>query len=129
MHLSDISYLISQGRGRTASREALAKVISYWENTLSVIKVNTPDESFNFLTNGWLNYQTISCRMWARSGYYQSGGAFGFRDQLQDVLSLFHSEPLLARNQIILCASRQFVQGDVQHWWHPPVGSGVPSSK
>ena len=90
-----------------------------------MIQVESPDPSLNILTNGWLNYQTLACRLWARSGYYQSGGAFGFRDQLQDVLSLLHNEPALARQQILLCASRQFVQGDVQHWWHPPAGRGV----
>ena len=125
MHLNDLSYLLRESRGSSASREALAKVINYWESSLSVIKLNSPDVPLNLITNGWLNYQTLACRLWARSGYYQSGGAFGFRDQLQDVLSILHNEPILARNQIILCASRQFLQGDVQHWWHPPVGRGV----
>ena len=125
MHLNDLGYLIRQGRGRTASRDALAKVINHWEAMLSRVQIGTPDQAINLLTNGWLNYQTLSCRLWGRSGYYQSGGAFGFRDQLQDVLSLLHIAPELARDQIILCASRQFVEGDVQHWWHPPVGRGV----
>ena len=125
MHINDISYLVRQTRGRTAAREALEKIKQYWSQVLSSIQISSPDPSLDILTNGWLNYQTLSCRMWARSGYYQSGGAYGFRDQLQDVLSLLHCEPDRARQQIILCASRQFIQGDVQHWWHPPVGRGV----
>lgn len=125
MHLNDIPYLIREGRGRASAREALAKVKRQWENHLSNVQIESPDTAINVLANGWLNYQTLACRMWARSGYYQSGGAFGFRDQLQDVLSLMHVDPDIARNQILLSASRQFSKGDVQHWWHPPVGRGV----
>ena len=124
-NLEDIRYLINQDRGKTAAREALQKVMTQWNKTLSVIQIETPDPSMDILTNGWLNYQALACRLMARSGYYQSGGAYGFRDQLQDVLSILYNAPGLARQQIVLCASRQFLQGDVQHWWHPPGGRGV----
>ncbi|MEQ6277153.1 GH36-type glycosyl hydrolase domain-containing protein [Kluyvera huaxiensis] len=106
-------------------RQELNNVHRYWRNVLDKIVVTTPDNSMDLLINGWLLYQTIASRLLARSGYYQSGGAFGFRDQLQDTLALSHSDPERMRAQIVLCASRQFVEGDVQHWWHPPHGNGV----
>ncbi|MEO7530108.1 MAG: cyclic beta 1-2 glucan synthetase, partial [Sediminibacterium sp.] len=123
--LNEASSIAKQFRGKQMATDALEKVKKYWEETTGALQVETPDAAINIITNGWLTYQTLSSRMWGRSGFYQSGGAFGFRDQLQDVLSLFHARPELAREQILLCASRQFKEGDVQHWWHPPVGRGV----
>lgn len=117
--------IIKQFRGSKTAAQALEKVHKFWRQTLGAIQIETPDASLNILTNGWLVYQVLACRLWGRSGFYQSGGAFGFRDQLQDVLALMHAEPNMTRDQILLAASRQFREGDVQHWWHPPVGRGV----
>ena len=112
-------------RGNAIALESFEKVRKYWVDKMGAFQVETPDAAINIITNGWLTYQVLSSRLWGRSGFYQSGGAFGFRDQLQDVLSLLHVVPDLARRQILLSASRQFKEGDVQHWWHPPIGRGV----
>ena len=119
------SLLTQRHRGPAAAREALEAVVGHWQTTLTAVQIETPDAALNIIANGWLVYQTIACRLWARSGYYQSGGAYGFRDQLQDAMALVHTEPGMLRAQIALCAGRQFTEGDVQHWWHPPSGRGV----
>lgn len=117
--------ILQRFNGPVSVRQELENVWGYWKRTLGVVHLETPDSSLNYLANGWLQYQVISCRLWGRSGLYQSGGAYGFRDQLQDVMSLMHSAPGMVREHLLTCASRQFIEGDVQHWWHPPSGRGV----
>ncbi len=109
----------------TPASTRTAQVRSHWDRLLDATTVQTPDPLFDALVNRWLLYQTVSCRLWAKAGFYQAGGATGFRDQLQDAMALAWAAPAMLREQIVLGASRQFAEGDVQHWWHAPLGAGV----
>jgi len=123
--VSEARDLVRRWRGAVAAHESFAAVQEHWRRSLGAIQVRTPDAAVNALANGWLLYPVLASRLWGRTAFYQSSGAFGFRDQLQDVMALVHSEPALAREHLLRAASRQFVEGDVQHWWHPPSGKGV----
>ncbi|MEO7311580.1 MAG: glucoamylase family protein [Chitinophagaceae bacterium] len=122
---NDAVSIIRRFKGLVPVQDAFDKVKRYWQQKLGILQIATPDAATNILANGWLTYQALACRIWGRSGFYQSGGAFGFRDQLQDVLSLLFVDADVTKKQILLSASRQFKEGDVQHWWHPPAGRGV----
>ena len=123
--LNDVHTLLSRFGTPSTAQRALEDVQEFWQNHLSRLQIRTNDPSVDLLANGWLIYQMMSSRIWARSGYYQSGGAYGFRDQLQDTMALLHTNSQLLREQILRCAARQFHEGDVQHWWHPPSGRGT----
>jgi cyclic beta-1,2-glucan synthetase len=116
--------LAARFRDEAEVQRALEALGPTWDDILS-ITARTPDDSFDLMLNRWLLYQAVGSRLWARSGFYQSSGAYGFRDQLQDVLALVHARPELAREHILRAAARQFKEGDVQHWWHPESGEGV----
>ncbi|WP_411829244.1 GH36-type glycosyl hydrolase domain-containing protein [Pandoraea sputorum] len=134
---AELTFLLGQADDRDAARRyiqryrtmssssVLATVKSKWHEILTQVQVETPDRAIDLMINGWLLYQVTSCRMWARSAFYQASGAFGFRDQLQDCMALAYTRPDLARAHILKAAARQFSEGDVQHWWHPPSGRGV----
>ncbi|MBS3647315.1 glycosyl transferase [Pseudaminobacter sp. 19-2017] len=123
--LPEVRRLVREYARMEQSQAKLAETCGQWDGILNCIQVVTPDVGFNLMMNRWLLYQVLACRVWARSAFYQSGGAYGFRDQLQDVMALVHCAPHEARSHILRAAARQFEEGDVQHWWHPPLGVGV----
>lgn len=124
-NINEARNIVQQFKGSSAALDALDRVHNLWSTLLHKVRVETPDPAFNYMANGWLMYQTIACRLWGRSGFYQSGGAYGFRDQLQDTLAALHADVSFTKEQVLLAASRQFKEGDAQHWWHPPLGRGV----
>ena len=133
----EINFFLGQGENKDQARDLIAhyraadidkllrEVRDHWEDILGGVQVLTPDPSLDLMLNRWLLYQTLSCRIWARAGFYQVSGAYGFRDQLQDVMALTVSKRGVAREQLVRAAKRQFIDGDVQHWWHPPSGRGI----
>ncbi|MCI3927020.1 glycosyl transferase family 36 [Paenibacillus sp. TRM 82003] len=118
--------LLAEKYGKSAAcDEAMKDVEAFWDRTLGQTVVQTPSVEMNLMLNGWLLYQSLACRMWARTAFYQAGGAFGFRDQLQDALAMLHTMPELTRKQILIHAAHQYVEGDVQHWWHEETERGI----
>jgi cyclic beta-1,2-glucan synthetase len=134
---AEIAFFLGQGDSREHAREliyryraadldgVLQTVTRRWDDMLGTVQITTPERSMDILVNRWLLYQTLSCRVWARAAFYQTSGAYGFRDQLQDVMALTVADRSVAREHLLRAATRQFIQGDVQHWWHPPSGRGV----
>jgi cyclic beta-1,2-glucan synthetase len=123
--IEEIRRLVERYRDPRRVQEAFDTVCRRWDQILNAVQVRTPEPAMDLLLNRWLLYQVLSCRVWARSAFYQSGGAYGFRDQLQDVMALAHAAPAEERAQLLRAAGRQFLEGDVQHWWHTPAGRGV----
>ena len=124
-NLSEVMGLVNQYSDVAVVQAELSRVKAFWTEKLEVIQVSTPDKAMDILLNSWLQYQVVACRLWSRAAFYQSGGACGYRDQLQDVMAVVYTWPELARQQIILHSNHQFVEGDVQHWWHPGVNKGI----
>jgi N,N'-diacetylchitobiose phosphorylase len=122
---AEARWLIAKYSTTASLDAAFAEVTDNWRRTLSAVQIETPSPAINVMVNGWLPYQNMSCRLWGRSAYYQSGGAYGFRDQLQDAASLIYHDPTITRAQILRHAASQFVEGDVLHWWHPPDNRGM----
>jgi N,N'-diacetylchitobiose phosphorylase len=134
----ELAFLLGEAEDEAAARallacyadadavgRALGEARAFWADTLAAVQVATPSPELDLMVNGWLAYQNLACRVWGRSAFYQSGGAFGFRDQLQDSSALVYLDPELTRAQILLHAAHQFVEGDVLHWWHPPLSKGI----
>lgn len=120
--LDEVIGMVNKNKDLSTCKKALDDVKQYWNKVLGAVQVKTPDLSMDLMINRWFLYQTIACRLWARAAFYQSGGAFGFRDQLQDVVNSANAIPMATRDQILLNCAHQFVEGDVQHWWHPGAG-------
>jgi cyclic beta-1,2-glucan synthetase len=134
----EVTFLLGQGNDRADTERIIShyqdfqnveaawqELTTFWDETLGQIQVDTPNKGMDILLNRWLLYQSLSARFWGRTGFYQSSGAFGFRDQLQDAMAYVHSNPTLLRQHLLESAAYQFEEGDVLHWWHPPAGRGV----